>query len=163
MSGTFIDGSPVYPGILNLTQNGGLRPARVSNKTSFSPILEFNQEKSDKTSSQFFFAHSHLIWAVTNTLEAFKIPGVIKLQEKENFATVVARFNFTHGNQTFQQIGIYENKTSNAYYWNGEKVVEHKGIFEVLTCSQCQNGGSGERKIFLNFLLNLYLQEFFVV
>lgn len=65
------------------------------------------------------------------------------MQENEKFSTVIARFNFTQGNQIFQQIGIYDLKTTKAYYFNGSKVVENKGNFEVLTCDQC--GGSGEK------------------
>lgn len=163
MSGVYIDNTPVFPGVMYDSKNNGFRPARVYFNMSYSPCVEKNSEiiqnreidmDKSKENQYYFIAHHFLGWTLTNGILTHKIPGAVILQKGLNFSSIVARFNITMNNNTYQQIGVYEVNTSKTYYWNGTAIVSHKGMFEILTCSHCDNSGIGKNIVDIRIIVN---------
>lgn len=141
LSGTYVDGTDVFPGTSVFPSCGNVeKPARVSSSIIGGNIACNTGEMFNAPNSKYFAKLPNLLWASTNLASLSITPGAIKVTNKYN----VLRFNLTSGSKVYQQIGVYEPSVSSFYNGLTGLIVQNQADnFEVLTCSTCANGGSG--------------------
>lgn len=132
LSGTYNDGSPLYPGVGVFPSCNGNRPARVNRR----PSLAFGEcSYSDMMTTQgvkFVAAHPNLEWVWTNKSVVEKLSGQIPITMTNGVTNYITRHKLTG----FEQIGHYQIVDNVVWYWNGDKSVNSSEDFEVLICKQ---------------------------
>lgn len=135
-SGSFLDGSTVFPGTALFSNNyGANRVVRISTSESggystHGSTLIFS------SNANYFTFHPNLKWVSTNIPSASNVPGVIKVYPRTNNVLYPARKYFG----TYYQIGYHWVEGKGAYFWNPSSnmlntVKNHAENYEVLACS----------------------------
>lgn len=135
-SGTYKDGSAVYPGTGNFPSCPGVNPARITtsnNDQGPGAYIGCNREHLfDSMEAKYFAAHPKLKWVRTDTSRADNVPGAIKVYWSQSGGyDFVARVTLPSGKKLFQQIGFYWK--GDVCYWDGNFWCR-TGDFEILAC-----------------------------
>lgn len=132
LSGTYKDGSPIYPGV-GVYPNCGNYPrySRVKRDPNSALCVCGNSEIQTNQGIKFFAAHPNLKWVYTNKSTIASVSGLIPPNPNEADKSYITRLKLTG----FQQIGTYDPAYGVLWYWNGETRLDGaNGDFEVLVC-----------------------------
>lgn len=103
-----------------------------------------NAEIYDNTDPKYFMDHPDLYWILTNGLNSTTLPGAIPVGVYQNKNMFVGRVNISVNGEQYQQIGRVWNGAIYYIVPDGSLETSSDGNFEVLVCSKCPNGGSGD-------------------
>lgn len=139
-SGTFIDGSTVFPGIADFICSTN-RVSRISGANSATkPAGAYSTcgkvEVYNAPTAKYFCNHPQLTWVTTNFAGALAVDGVIS-KVAGTATMVLARINITNPTGTFQQVAfVVISPTNFVEYHDGSAGYSgaYPGSIEVLAC-----------------------------
>lgn len=143
-SGTYSDGSVVFPGTGFFSNSYGNHVARISltsqnGSGAYSSAYDYKdpigKELFNATGAKYFYADPDLVWVPVRKTDANKVPNAVRVFTFLFYQLYVIRVNLTNEEKVYQQIGYYRPYSGLIGIWNGieeEKVFTH---FEVLSCA----------------------------
>lgn len=141
-SGTYIDGSTVFPGTGFYSEYYGNHVARISltskkGRGAYAAYSSSPTEMFNVTGAKYFYNDPHLNWITTNGRKVADVKEPLSVITSWLDLLLVVRVNLTDDSRkVYQQIGYYQINHKRVIVWDRRiSVYNESGNFDILTCS----------------------------